>query len=81
MKSKPGKAKSFNSDLIKLLKEIDIVPIILSVKDAVVIAQLLADQSDSMFLQDSLLNMLQLLIDHYMEDYKPTSAQMDATKE
>ena len=43
-KKKPGKeAKSFNGSLLNLLKDIDIVPIIVSVKDAVVIAQLLAD--------------------------------------
>ena len=57
-KKKPGKVKSFNSDLIRLLKDIDIVPIIISVRDAVVIAQFLADESYDMFDQDSMLEFL-----------------------
>ena len=28
-----------------------------------------------------MLDFLQILIDHYMEDYKPASSEMDATKE
>ena len=57
-KKKPGKERSFNSDLIKLLKDIDIAPIIISIKDCVVIAQFLTDESYGMFDQNSMVELV-----------------------
>ena len=69
-----------NAAILKLLKNLDVVPLLVGIKDAAVLVWLLAEEVDSVFDQDCLISLLQLIIDYYMEDYRPSSG-MKETRE
>ena len=66
-----------NAAILKLLKNLDVVPLLVGIKDAAVLVWLLAEEADSVFDQDCLISLLQLVIDYYMEDYRPSSGMRE----